>query len=102
MLDQTSNATNVSALDKENYARAYLVLYRVSIMQFFFLVIENATLAVITIFFSFIWSKWTKFRRLLVDNKRSKISDKIRNTIYIYILDMFKKFQVIDNIFIIN
>lgn len=42
MLDQTSNATNVSALDKENYARAYLVLYRVSIMQFFFLVIENA------------------------------------------------------------
>lgn len=57
MLDQTSNATNVSALDKENYARAYLVLYRVSIMQFFFLVIENVTLAVITIFFSLIWSK---------------------------------------------
>lgn len=57
MLDQTSNATNVSALDKENYARAYLVLYRVSIMQFFFSVIENVTLAVITIFFSLIWSK---------------------------------------------
>lgn len=57
MLDQTSNATNASALDKENYARAYLVLYRLSIVQFFFLGgkgIENATLAafnaVITIF----------------------------------------------------
>lgn len=37
MLDQTSNATNASALDKENYARAYLVLYRLSIVQFFFL-----------------------------------------------------------------
>lgn len=58
MLDQTSNATNASALDKENYARAYLVLYRLSIVQFFFFGgregIENATLAafnaVITIF----------------------------------------------------
>lgn len=64
MLDQTPIATNASALDKENYARAYLVLYGVSIVRFF-LVIENATLAVITIFhLSGVSSKRTKFPRL--------------------------------------
>lgn len=104
MLDQTSNATNASALDKENYARAYLVLYRLSIVQFFFGGRELKTpllrrsMRLLQYFYaiSFIWSKRTKFRRLLVDNKRSKISDKIYINIASIIFQSWIIFFTID------
>lgn len=45
---------------------------------------------------SFIWSKRTKFRRLLVDNKRSKISDKIYINIASIIFQSWIIFFTID------